>query len=45
MKNEDLTPMSSVKIPSENTARIQEAHIFVGHIICELVERDIFAES
>ncbi|MBL7196876.1 MAG: D-sedoheptulose 7-phosphate isomerase [Candidatus Omnitrophica bacterium] len=25
-------------VPSSNTARIQEAHICVGHIICELIE-------
>ena len=25
--------------PSDNTARIQEAHILVGHILCDLVER------
>jgi len=28
-----------IKIPSSNTARIQEFHILVGHIICENVER------
>ncbi len=30
-------------IPSSNTARIQEAHIMIGHIICELVETQLFA--
>jgi len=29
-------------IPSETTARIQEAHITVGHIICELLEESLF---
>lgn len=29
-------------IPSDNTARIQEAHILVGHIICKLIEQKIF---
>lgn len=29
-------------VPSENTPRIQEAHITVGHIICEMVEQSIF---
>ena len=29
-------------IPSEDTARIQECHILVGHIICDLVEREYF---
>ena len=27
-----------LRVPSENTARIQEAHITAAHIICELVE-------
>lgn len=26
-------------IPSNNTARIQEAHILVGHIICEMIDK------
>ncbi|MBY0124252.1 SIS domain-containing protein [Bacillus sp. S/N-304-OC-R1] len=25
-------------IPSSNTARIQEAHILIGHIICEIID-------
>jgi len=25
-------------VPSQNTARIQEAHILIGHIICELID-------
>lgn len=28
----------NINVPSKVTARIQEAHICVGHIICELVE-------
>ncbi|MCM8763462.1 MAG: D-sedoheptulose 7-phosphate isomerase [Candidatus Omnitrophica bacterium] len=28
-------------VPSNVTARIQEAHILVGHIICELVEQEL----
>jgi len=31
-----------IKIPSKNTPRIQESHIFIGHIICELVEKKLF---
>jgi len=31
-----------VCIPSKDTARIQECHILVGHIICDLVEREYF---
>ena len=29
-------------VPSKNTARIQEMHITVGHIICKLVEDELF---
>ena len=29
-------------VPSDDTPRIQEAHILLGHIVCELVERDYF---
>lgn len=28
-------------IPSGNTARIQEVHILIGHILCEAVEREL----
>ncbi|NVK18609.1 MAG: D-sedoheptulose 7-phosphate isomerase [Methylocystaceae bacterium] len=28
-------------IPSNTTARIQEAHIFIGHMFCELIEREL----
>lgn len=33
-----------INIPSNTTPRIQEAHILVGHIICELVEINIFGK-
>lgn len=29
-------------IPSTVTARIQEAHITIGHIICQLIEEELF---
>jgi D-sedoheptulose 7-phosphate isomerase len=29
-------------VPSENTPRIQECHILIGHIICQLVEEKYF---
>lgn len=32
-------------IPSDDTARIQEAHIMVGHIICEIVENELFSHN
>lgn len=28
-------------IPSDSTARIQEAHILIGHILCELIEEEL----
>lgn len=31
-----------IRVPSSDTPRIQESHIMIGHIICELVESDIF---
>ncbi len=32
----------TVAVPSTVTARIQEMHIAVGHVICDLVERELF---
>ena len=29
-----------IAVPSKTTSRIQEMHILVGHIVCELVEED-----
>lgn len=34
-----------INIPSSVTPRIQEAHMMVGHIICELVEAAIFYDK
>lgn len=31
-----------IKVPSESTPRIQECQTMIGHIICFLVEREIF---
>lgn len=31
-----------IKVPSLDTPRIQEIHILLGHIICELVEQKMF---
>lgn len=30
-----------IRIPSDDTARIQEAHILAGHIICDIVEKEM----
>lgn len=34
-----------LNVPSTDTPRIQESHITVGHIICELVEANLFNEQ
>lgn len=31
-----------IVVPSSNTPRIQEAHIAIGHIICEEIEKKLF---
>lgn len=31
-------------VPSSVTARIQESHIMIGHILCDIVERELFPE-
>jgi D-sedoheptulose 7-phosphate isomerase len=35
----------TVVIPSENTQRIQEGHITVAHIICEIVETELYGDK
>ena len=34
-----------IRVPSESTARIQETHITIAHILCELVDRILFPEQ
>ena len=34
--------VSMIKVPSSDTARVQESHILIGHIICEIVEFNMF---
>lgn len=34
-----------INVPSDSTPRIQEAHILVGHIICEIVEKSLFSKD
>lgn len=34
----------AVVVPSSDTPRIQEAHIMIGHIICDIVERRLFGD-
>lgn len=42
-----MAEMSDVllAVPSKDTPRIQESHIMIGHIICELVEKELFASK
>jgi D-sedoheptulose 7-phosphate isomerase len=34
-----------IRIPSDDVPRIQEAHILVGHIICQLIEEEMFSNA
>jgi D-sedoheptulose 7-phosphate isomerase len=43
-------PMDSIAglalhVPSDDKARIQESHIAIGHLICDLVDRDLSGEA
>lgn len=31
-----------IRVPSTDTPRIQESHILIGHIICEIIEQNLF---
>jgi len=33
-----------IQVPSKITARIQEGHILIGHILCEIVEAELFSQ-
>jgi len=32
-------------VPSNSTPRIQESHILIGHILCDIIEKEIFADG
>jgi len=34
----------TIQIPSDDTQRIQEGHILVGHILCELIENSVLGK-
>lgn len=42
-KMKELTNLL-INVPSSDTPRIQEAHILIGHIICEAVEASLFKQ-
>ncbi len=35
----------AIIVPSDDTPRIQESHILIGHIICDVIEKEIFGEG
>ena len=43
-KLKDMVDLALI-VPSHNTQRIQETHIVIGHIICDLVERGLFQDE
>jgi D-sedoheptulose 7-phosphate isomerase len=40
-KKADITLL----VPSSSTPRIQETHILIGHILCEMVENHLFLKT
>jgi D-sedoheptulose 7-phosphate isomerase len=34
-----------ISAPTDETPRIQECHILIGHVICEIVEQELFDEK
>ena len=34
-----------INVPSDDTPRIQEVHIMIGHIICEIIEKELFKKG
>ena len=35
----------AIVIPSDDTPRIQESHILIGHILCDVIEKEIFGDG
>jgi len=33
-----------LNVPAQDTPRIQEAHMLLGHLLCELIEKQVFEE-
>lgn len=42
----DLSALSDIcfRVPSSDTPRIQEGHEFIGHMLCALIEREMFPQ-
>ncbi|TYB31894.1 MAG: D-sedoheptulose 7-phosphate isomerase [Candidatus Mcinerneyibacterium aminivorans] len=43
-KMKDITDLI-IRVPSNDTPRIQEVHILIGHIICQIVEKKLFDKN
>ncbi len=35
----------SIVVPSDSTPRIQESHILIGHILCDIIEKELFGNG
>lgn len=35
----------AIVVPSDSTPRIQESHILIGHIICDIIEKELFSDG
>ncbi|WP_304546551.1 D-sedoheptulose-7-phosphate isomerase [Sulfurimonas microaerophilic] len=35
----------AIVVPSNSTPRIQESHILIGHILCDIIEQEIFGDG
>ena len=35
----------AIIVPSDSTPRIQESHILIGHILCDIIEKEIFGNG
>ena len=35
----------AIVVPSNSTPRIQESHILIGHILCDIIEKELFADG
>ena len=35
----------AIVVPSDSTPRIQESHILIGHILCDIIEKELFGSG
>ena len=43
-KGQITEDVPTLKVPSTDTARIQECHILIGHLVCQIVEENIYKD-